>query len=73
MVFICYFFFGAFLAFLAGAFFAGMVFITPFRSQRYAYEVNLIMTDEKGTRACRSDEIRRGRKAPGGPPIMGTF
>jgi hypothetical protein len=27
-----YFFFAAFLAFLAGAFFAGMVFITPFRS-----------------------------------------
>jgi len=49
MVFIRYFFFAAFLAFLAGAFFAGMVFITPFRSQRYAYEVNLIMTDERVT------------------------
>jgi hypothetical protein len=36
MVFTVYFFFAAFLAFLAGAFFAGMVSITPFRSKRYA-------------------------------------
>jgi len=34
MVILGYFFFAAFLAFLAGAFFAGMVFITPFRSKR---------------------------------------
>jgi len=38
MVFIGYFFFAAFLAFLAGAFFAGMVFITPFRSKRYIHD-----------------------------------
>jgi hypothetical protein len=38
MVSIGYFFFAAFLAFLAGAFFAGMVVITPFRSKHYAYE-----------------------------------
>jgi hypothetical protein len=71
MVILGYFFFAAFLAFLAGAFFAGMVFITPFRSKRYAHEAptNFLMkNDAMITVHGDRDEIRRGHKAPGGPP-----
>jgi hypothetical protein len=71
MVFIRYFFFAAFLAFLAGAFFAGMVFITPFRSQRYAYEVNLIMTDERVTVPADRMKFAGGSRPPAGPPLWG--